>query len=197
MPGSLETSGTGSADQYSPPRLPLWRKTYLWVISIGGLIGSSALIAAALAPAGNNHYQPVGGVLGFLALGVSGWIGWQAHRVELTGGPAQSVRAQLRARSKARRILKRNPGLASELCIGRPDLPRAFDDGGLVDLNHVPIEVIEQLPGVDSDLAHRITSARGEVGGFDSIDDLEILLDLPPGALPDVRSRLIFRKDRP
>jgi DNA uptake protein ComE-like DNA-binding protein len=169
----------------------------LWVFSIGGLIGSSALIAAALAPAGNNHYQPVGGILGFVALGASGWIGWQAHLVELPSRQSQSVKAQLRARSKALRILRKNPELATELGIGRPDLSRTYDDGGLIDVNHVPLALIEQLPGVDGELALRISDVRSDVGGFDSIDDMEILLNLPPGILPDVRGRLIFRKDRP
>jgi hypothetical protein len=31
-----------------------------------------------------------------------------------------------------------NPALARELTIGRPDLARDYDDGGLADVNHVP-----------------------------------------------------------
>jgi hypothetical protein len=34
------------------------------------------------------------------------------------------------------------PVLARELRIGRPDVPRQFDDGGLVDLNHAPVPVL-------------------------------------------------------
>ena len=35
--------------------------------------------------------------------------------------------------------------LARELRIGRPDLPRQYDDGGLVDVNNVPVGVLAEL----------------------------------------------------
>jgi len=35
-------------------------------------------------------------------------------------------------RQQARQLLANDPGLARELRIGRPDLPRDYDDGGLV-----------------------------------------------------------------
>jgi hypothetical protein len=38
--------------------------------------------------------------------------------------------------------------LAAELRIGRPDLPRHFDDGGLIDVNTVPAQVLSRLPGL-------------------------------------------------
>src|SRR5690606_39982870 len=40
--------------------------------------------------------------------------------------------------------------LAKRLAIGRPDLPRQFDDGGLIDLNHAPEHVLTSLPGVSA-----------------------------------------------
>jgi hypothetical protein len=52
-----------------------------------------------------------------------------------------AVMAALQARQQreaARAIVARDAQLARELRIGRPDLPRQFDDGGLVDLNHAP-----------------------------------------------------------
>ena len=66
-----------------PSRYPIWRKTYLWLISITGLIGCVVTLASALAPSPGHNYQPVGGVLGTLGLLFSGWIGWYAHRVPL------------------------------------------------------------------------------------------------------------------
>ncbi|WP_460309016.1 hypothetical protein [Actinocorallia aurea] len=46
-----------------------------------------------------------------------------------------NMRRELRrqAREQARDLV-----LARDLCIGRPDLPRYYDDGGLIDVNHVP-----------------------------------------------------------
>jgi hypothetical protein len=42
----------------------------------------------------------------------------------------------------------RDVELARELGIGRPDLPRQMDDGGLIDLNHVPVSVMAGLLGL-------------------------------------------------
>ena len=38
--------------------------------------------------------------------------------------------------------------LAQELKIGRPDLPRDYDDGGLVDVNHVPAAILAARLGL-------------------------------------------------
>ena len=48
------------------------------------------------------------------------------------------AREVLRRRDYSRKLLTDNPQLAKELNIGRPDLHSEFDDGGLIDVNHVP-----------------------------------------------------------
>lgn len=199
-----------------PAKYPVWRKTYLWLISIAGAGTCIAVLAAALAPSPGNHYQPVGGVLGSLGLLFSIWIGWCAHRVPLgapdsapvTNSPSEGKpgsitaaneavirdsRDLLLARRKALAIVRDDPDLATELRIGRPDLPRSFDDGGLVDVNHVPASFLVELPGIDAPLAERIVATRDEVGGFGSIADLEITLELAPMTISQVKDRLIFR----
>jgi hypothetical protein len=199
-----------------PAKYPVWRKTYLWLISIAGAGTCIGVLAAALAPSPGNHYQPVGGILGGLGLLFSIWIGWCAHRVPLgapdsapvansTGeGKPGSITAaneavirdsrdRLLARRKALAIVRDNPDLATELRIGRPDLPRSFDDAGLVDVNHVPASFLVELPGIDAPLAERIVAARDEVGGFVSISDLEITLELASMTISQVKEHLIFR----
>ncbi|MGD0936076.1 MAG: helix-hairpin-helix domain-containing protein [Streptosporangiaceae bacterium] len=193
----------------------MWRKTYLWLISIAGAGTCIAVLAAALAPSPGNHYQPVGGVLGSLGLLFSIWIGWCAHRVPLGAPDSAPVtnslsegkpgitaandavirdsRDLLLARRKALAIVRDEPDLATELRIGRPDLPRSFDDGGLVDVNHVPASFLVERPGIDAPLAERIVATRDEVGGFGSIADLEITLELAPMTIRQVKDRLIFR----
>jgi len=85
-----------------------------------------------------------------------------------------------------------HPQLAKELKIGRPDLHSDFDDGGLIDVNHVPEEYLTTLPGIDAVLAANIIEVRDSIGGFDSLDDMEVLLGLPPGRLDWARERTIF-----
>ena len=67
--------------QPKPSRYPVWRKTYLWLISLAGMIGCVALLAAALVPSPGNDYNPLGGILGSFGLLISAWIGWYAHRI--------------------------------------------------------------------------------------------------------------------
>jgi Helix-hairpin-helix motif len=176
-----------------PSLRPVWKKVYLWSLAlIGGGI-CVAVLAAALAPSPGNHVQPIGGVLGSAGLLFSIWIAWYAHCVPLGNEPVADAKGRLRARERSLALLKRNPQLAAELAIGRPDLPRRFDDGGLIDMNHAPEAHLASLPGIDDALAAKIVSIRSEVGGFDSAADLETVLNLPPQELDQARPLMIFR----
>jgi DNA uptake protein ComE-like DNA-binding protein len=119
-----------------------------------------------------------------------------AIRQKVQDGPVvtaeDEARGRLRQRSKARRLLIDNPPLAQELKIGRPDLNTNFDDGGLIDVNHVPVSYLTSLPGFDNELAHTVVEMRESVGGFDSLDDMGVLLNLAPQRLESARERAIF-----
>ncbi|WP_424528724.1 ComEA family DNA-binding protein [Sphaerisporangium viridialbum] len=95
-------------------------------------------------------------------------------------------------RQQARDLVERDPALARELRIGRPDLPRQYDDGGLVDVNHAPAEVIASLPGMTTELAQRVVQARADVGGFISAEDVSIAVDLPPHLTADLVELTIY-----
>ncbi|MCW6003050.1 helix-hairpin-helix domain-containing protein [Micromonospora sp. CPCC 205371] len=82
-------------------------------------------------------------------------------------------------RQQALQLASQYPAVARELNIGRPDLPRVFDDGGLIDINAAPAEVLAGLPGMTPHLAQRIVAERQFRGGFASIDDL-----VSRGAIP-------------
>ncbi|WP_433221913.1 helix-hairpin-helix domain-containing protein [Microtetraspora malaysiensis] len=82
-------------------------------------------------------------------------------------------------RQEARERAEQDPGLALELRIGRPDLPRRYDDGGLVDMNHAPAAVIATLPGMTPDLVKQILEARQTVGTFSSALEVCVTADLP------------------
>lgn len=180
----------------------MWRKCYLWLISLAGTGICIAVLAAALAPSPGNHIRPIGGVLGVPALIFSIWIGWYAHCVPLgsvraEGSPTNSsaiehARARIRLREECRQLALRDPRLAFELAIGRPDLPRQFDDGGLIDVNRAPAGALASLPDIDADLAGQIVTMRRDIGGFSSADDVEVLLRLAPSQLDTARHFMIF-----
>jgi hypothetical protein len=93
---------------------------------------------------------------------------------------------------RAARDTARDPVMAWELRIGRPDLPRGFDDGGLVDVNHVPPYVLASLPGMNPGLVDRIIRTREECGGFTSVEELSALAELPPSLTETLDEYTIF-----
>jgi SARP family transcriptional regulator, regulator of embCAB operon len=88
-------------------------------------------------------------------------------------------------REQAFTLLNHHPHIARELCIGRPDLSRVFNDGGLVDINAVPEHTLAALPGVTVPQAQQIVARRRAAGNFGSVEDLVTAGLLP---LPTVRA---------
>ncbi|MFD0823211.1 transcriptional regulator, partial [Micromonospora zhanjiangensis] len=95
-------------------------------------------------------------------------------------------------RERARYLLYHYPTARTELRIGRPDLPRDYDDGGLIDINAVPEEVIHRLPGLPADQCRQIAVVRRLRGGFLSMEDLAAHCLLPPVSTEPLREFLIF-----
>jgi hypothetical protein len=107
--------------------------------------------------------------------------------------PALVAALQARQRrEEASAIAARDVDLARELRIGRPDLRRQFDDGGLVDLNHVPTPVIVQLLGLSEAEAAQVIEARDRIGGFLSAEEVIAHTDLSPTRIDGIRERLVF-----
>ncbi|MFB9835293.1 ComEA family DNA-binding protein [Actinoallomurus acaciae] len=160
----------------------------------------------------------VGTVLGFGSGSVAGiglglllfiltWTVGTAHaliarpriypRPDMRGQMNEQVVAMARQRRSlrdaARKIVAEDPVLARELRIGRPDLmPRQFDDGGLIDVNHVPPEVLSRLPGLTYEMVDRIMQSRGQGGGFVSAEEVAVRCDLPPSVVSDIAEYAVF-----
>ncbi|GAA4438755.1 BTAD domain-containing putative transcriptional regulator [Phytohabitans houttuyneae] len=95
-------------------------------------------------------------------------------------------------REQALQIVRWKPDLARELLIGRPDLPRQFDDGGLVDINAVPSYVIATLPGVSAYLMQMIVSDRARHGPYASVEHMVARQVITPRLADSLRGLLIF-----
>ena len=105
----------------------------------------------------------------------------------------EAARYRRTLREEARKIVMEDRGLAHELHIGRPDLnPRAYDDGGLIDVNHAPPQALALLPGVTPEIVDRIVRLRAEQGGFISAEELAVQADLPPRIVPDIAEYGLF-----
>ncbi|XVQ11960.1 ComEA family DNA-binding protein [Spirillospora sp. CA-255316] len=95
-------------------------------------------------------------------------------------------------REEARTLAADDPALAHELRIGRPDLPRGYDDGGLIDVNHAPPQTLALLPGLSDELIERIVRHRDEHGGFISAEELAVDVDLSPSLVPQLAEYAVF-----
>ena len=102
-----------------------------------------------------------------------------------------AVLAARARREEARRIVSRDPAMARELGIGRPDLRRAYDDGGLVDLNNAPAEAIAGTCGIDLVHATAITAARTNGIHFVTVDDVFSAADIPFPLWERIRDRAV------
>jgi len=69
------------------------------------------------------------------------------------------------------------------------------NDGGLIDVNHVPRRVLTTIPGVDTDMADRILTARERLDGLGSPADLVVHADVPSEVVEAAEESLIFRPD--
>jgi hypothetical protein len=99
---------------------------------------------------------------------------------------------RMERRKDARRLEESDPALARDLGIGRPDLPRDYDDGGLVDVNHVPGAVLAGQLGLSQGEAADVLAARDKLGRFASADELSAYTSLAPDRVDELRDLLLF-----
>ncbi|MGY1780357.1 hypothetical protein [Geodermatophilus sp. SYSU D01036] len=97
-----------------------------------------------------------------------------------------------RRRDEARSLFARDPALARELGIGRPDLRRGYDDGGLVDINTAPAAVIASGLELDTATADAIVGARSLRGGYYALSELFIDIALPVHAQERLQERAVL-----
>lgn len=152
----------------------------------GGTVGT--LLAIGLAVAGT--YQALGLRSEIFADG----DGSRETTAAVAAGQEPAVTQALMARQRrreSRALAAEDPLLARDLMIGRPDLTRHYDDGGLIDVNHVPDSILVSHVGLTAGQAHAVIDARQKVGRFESIDEMWNLANLPPTTIDMLRDRLI------
>ncbi|MFE9688617.1 BTAD domain-containing putative transcriptional regulator [Micromonospora sp. NPDC005806] len=128
------------------------------------------------------------------------WIGGALHVLLLNRGVWAVVTGRRDRRAEDRRLLREqarfllhhHPAARFELRIGRPDLPRTFDDGGLIDINAVSGSVIGTLPGLTTPQYQQLIMDRWLRGPYTSMEDLAARCMLPPTATDALREILVF-----
>ena len=102
------------------------------------------------------------------------------------------AKSRLERRKEARRMVAAQPDLARDLKIGRPDLPRDYDDGGLVDVNHVPAAALAGPLGLSAAEVSDVLAARDKLGRLASADELCAYTSLTPDRVDELRDLMIF-----
>ncbi|MGY1986905.1 type II secretion system protein GspK [Blastococcus sp. SYSU DS0669] len=171
--------------------------------------GVYLMILMALTPprqpdgtSGNETLSTIGGLSVVLVV-VLACIQLRPLRLAVYSGPrptpvdddpavARALGARAR-REETRQLISREPGLQRELGIGRPDLGRGYDDGGLIDVNTAPADVIARVADIDRGDAEAIVAAR-TASGVAWFDVAELLDHVPlaPYAQEQLRERAIF-----
>ncbi|SCF17668.1 BTAD domain-containing putative transcriptional regulator [Micromonospora mirobrigensis] len=138
--------------------------------------------------------------LAIIGLGAA-WVGGTGHVVLLNRRVAEALHRgadqpetderRIR-REQTRYLLDHYPPARHELRIGRPDLPRTFDDGGLVDINAVDDAVLAALPGLTDEQRRLIVADRRQRGPYGSVEELGGRCGLPAAVTGRLRDVLIF-----
>jgi hypothetical protein len=166
-----------------------------WAVVYAATLGAYIALDTPAHPGGTAQGVATG-------LALLTWIGGGIHAIAISGDAVRRIqsrsdpvleaaRTRVERRAEGRRLLATQPALAKEIGLGRPDVPGA-DDYGLVDGNHAPAAALVRLPGMTDELARRIVERRAQAGGFSSVEDLGLLLDLPPDAIDQMRDMAIF-----
>ncbi|MFC0031013.1 BTAD domain-containing putative transcriptional regulator [Micromonospora chaiyaphumensis] len=187
----------------------LWRRS--WRLALAGLayflLVLSFFVLAVSAPE-NEEPGALESLYFILALGIC-WLLGAAHVLLLnptvwaavgglfwSGRQRTDEQRRLR-REQARYLLHHYPAARAELRIGRPDLPRGYDDGGLVDVNAVPDPVLAALPGLTAEQCRQIAVDRWLRGPYGSLEELAGRCHLPPATAELLRDVLLFLPPAP
>ena len=96
-----------------------------------------------------------------------------------------------REREQYRNLARRDPNLARTMAVGRPDLSRNYSDGGLLDLNSLPLEALSQFGGLPTEEAQQIVAAR-QYARLVGLDDLLARCRLAEPTIARLRETAIF-----
>ena len=113
------------------------------------------------------------GAILFLVVPVAALVLLGVHRPRagsLAGASAALDRR--RARDEYRSLVLNDPQLARSMRVGRPDLVRDYDDGGLVDLNSIPVAWLRDRTPLGPAEVESIVAVRDQLGSLASVDEL-------------------------
>ncbi|MEU1889393.1 AfsR/SARP family transcriptional regulator [Micromonospora rifamycinica] len=107
-------------------------------------------------------------------------------------GPQLRAEEQRVRREQARYLLHHHPASRYQFAIGRPDLFRTFDDGGLIDVNAVADQVLLTLAELTEPQGRQVVMDRWLRGPYGSMEELAGRCALPLATTEALRDVLVF-----
>jgi hypothetical protein len=155
------------------------RRRFIWLaVAIGAvdIVGFFLLGTADTDAEGT----PVGaasniGVTCLLVAMVAGVITALVARKAAVRNPAIARELDRRGlREQYRELGASDPGMARRIGVGNPNVPRDFDDGGLVDVNLANAAVLSRYAGLTAEEAQRVVEARATLERFTSVEEVAV-----------------------
>jgi hypothetical protein len=183
-------------------RDPQLRKQAL-LLAVGAcILGVLVAIDSAMTDPGSEELTlagELGGLVGLALCAVGVVIAFRVRPIVFAAPVVDTMQPAISAalaarqqRHSARELATRDPALARELRIGRPDLPRTHPDGGLVDLNTVPSVVLAQEFGWSPEDVNKLVSTRDHVGPFISLAEVSALTGIDQRRIDEAAERAVL-----
>jgi hypothetical protein len=211
LPGRLRQLGWASMPVWSLSMLAFApflrialarRRARDWAV-FAGYLAAVIVTMILMSVAGPGPDDAVSAVAGILAIVVAGaaavhaFVAFRPGALAAGGSRAgelalAAARARMRRRQEARELADGNPALARELGIGRPDALHDYDDGGLVDVNHVPGDVLAACLGLTDAESASVITVREQLGRFSGPEELTAYTEVAPGRVDALRDLMLF-----
>ncbi|WP_191907776.1 toll/interleukin-1 receptor domain-containing protein [Nocardioides cynanchi] len=150
------------------------------------VVAGFALIGSAPEDATGTPTGPlsnVGVTLMLLAMTAGAVVGFvfRDREGDLPGAHEQLAKRELR--ESYRQLVSRDRSLAASMMVGRPDVRRDYDDGGLLDLNSLSAEALHNYGRLSMDEANRLVELRSQLGRFVDINEVTAYISLSEAAI--------------
>jgi DNA uptake protein ComE-like DNA-binding protein len=168
--------------------------------TVAGVLGLASLVGFALVgsspedaegtPTGAASDVGVTMLMLVMAAGVAIILVYKKPQSALAG--TESVVVRRDTRERYRQLVENDRPLARSMHVGRPDVSRDYDDGGLVDVNSAPSHALADHAGLNHAEAAKVVQMREELGRFVSMDELLVYVDLPESTAVRLRDVAVF-----
>jgi hypothetical protein len=172
------------------------RQMYIW----GGVLGALSLLGFVLIGASpvDENGTPTGAgsdlatFLVLVCMVVSVFVTVRNRKPQpVLAGTAEELRRR-DLRRQYRELIDRDVSLAASMRVGRPDLPRDYDDGGLVDVNSMSPDGLQRFAGMSHAEATDVVRVRSELGRFSSLAEMEAFATLSAPSVTRLREIAVF-----